>query len=772
MRAGRRIEVRAARAAVAPALALLALAGSAVAAPAPAYSAPGSARAVRTDAVQAREPPASPHAAAAMRMARDAQRAFEHVRRRNFPRGPLVNPKCGEGIGRFCLVEGWDDDDWEPVPEAEEVVAERLALIAVLDSAARIAPGDEWLTGQRVAYRLEAGRAEEALALLEVCPVEGAWCEALAGFVLQESGRYAEAEAAFERALGRMTVEERCDWTEPGPVLDRRSRGRYERFACGSSPRRAVERSFWHLSDPLWLVPGLERRSEHLARRVRAALQADAASPRRLPWGDDLTEITLRFGWPAGWERARRRFVGVRTEELVWARRLPGAQRFTVSRLGTAEEGPLWKLDEADARTSWTPAFGEVLELPHQVAGFRRDGRRRVVAAFTWPDSLPSCDLERGLFLADAHGVTASRTGRGGGPLSVAEPRAAAPATLVGVEARCAEEPGAARARIPLAEGHPLLSDILLLHAGGALPSTLAGALARARGDRTARAGETLAVYWEWYGSPPSAAALEVTLSLAREGKGFWRRALEWSGLAGRDTEQAGIRWVEAATPGAEGRTVELRLPLLDEGRYRLTLHVLSPAHGQAESSVEIQIVAAPPPAAARRSGTVGAGPRLVPGPTHSTQGGRPVIRTPIVPAVVRHVVPAMVSVLAAAALVSGCGEAGEQAEPDAAAAATGRTPQFENEHVQVWKSVIAPDQPLEMHRHDNPRAIIALRGGTLTVVSDGGKRRDMTWETGRAYWLDADPPGELHGDVNQGSEPVEVIVVQLKGVGPGPSTP
>ena len=142
-----------------------------------------------------------------------------------------------------------------------------------------------------------------------------------------------------------------------------------------------------------------------------------------------------------------------------------------------------------------------------------------------------------------------------------------------------------------------------------------------------------------------------------------------------------------------------------------------------------------------------------------------------IVPAVICRFVSAVALVLAAAA-ASACGPAGEPAEPDAPAATTGRTPQFENEHVQVWKSVIVPNQPLEMHRHDNPRAIIALKGGTLTVVSDAGERHDMTWETGRAYWLDADPPGELHGDVNQGPEPVEVIVVQLKGVGSGPDAP
>ena len=147
-------------------------------------------------------------------------------------------------------------------------------------------------------------------------------------------------------------------------------------------------------------------------------------------------------------------------------------------------------------------------------------------------------------------------------------------------------------------------------------------------------------------------------------------------------------------------------------------------------------------------------------------------IRTTILPAIIRGVVPAAVPVLAAAVLVSGCEQAGDRAETDAEAVSTGRTPQFENEHVQVWKSVIVPEQPLEMHRHDNPRAIIALKGGTLTVVSDAGERRDMTWETGRAYWLEADPPGELHGDVNRGSEPVEVIVVQLKGVGGAADTP
>lgn len=94
----------------------------------------------------------------------------------------------------------------------------------------------------------------------------------------------------------------------------------------------------------------------------------------------------------------------------------------------------------------------------------------------------------------------------------------------------------------------------------------------------------------------------------------------------------------------------------------------------------------------------------------------------------------------------------------------TRREPQFENEHVTVWKSIILPNQPLRLHRHENGRALIALKGGSLDVVNEDGDVVDTyVWEDGKAYWLDADPPGKLHGDVNRGPDTVEVIVVELK---------
>jgi quercetin dioxygenase-like cupin family protein len=97
-------------------------------------------------------------------------------------------------------------------------------------------------------------------------------------------------------------------------------------------------------------------------------------------------------------------------------------------------------------------------------------------------------------------------------------------------------------------------------------------------------------------------------------------------------------------------------------------------------------------------------------------------------------------------------------------ASASRREPQFENSEVQVWKSIVAPKQPLALHRHDHGRALISLNGGTLNVVDGNGKVMDVyKLEAGKAMWLEADKAGTQHADVNPGTSPVEVIVVQLK---------
>ena len=92
------------------------------------------------------------------------------------------------------------------------------------------------------------------------------------------------------------------------------------------------------------------------------------------------------------------------------------------------------------------------------------------------------------------------------------------------------------------------------------------------------------------------------------------------------------------------------------------------------------------------------------------------------------------------------------------------REPQFENDQVSVWKSIVMPKQPLTLHRHEHGRALVALTDGQLNVVDKDGKvMNTYNLKAGTAMWLGVDPPGQMHADVNPGSKAVQVIVVQLK---------
>jgi beta-alanine degradation protein BauB len=93
----------------------------------------------------------------------------------------------------------------------------------------------------------------------------------------------------------------------------------------------------------------------------------------------------------------------------------------------------------------------------------------------------------------------------------------------------------------------------------------------------------------------------------------------------------------------------------------------------------------------------------------------------------------------------------------------TGREPQFENSEVKVWKSLVLPNSPLPLHRHEHPRVIIALRGGTMKILEETGQSEMHEWQTGKAYWLPANAPGTRHQDINVGDKPIEVMVVELQ---------
>ena len=95
--------------------------------------------------------------------------------------------------------------------------------------------------------------------------------------------------------------------------------------------------------------------------------------------------------------------------------------------------------------------------------------------------------------------------------------------------------------------------------------------------------------------------------------------------------------------------------------------------------------------------------------------------------------------------------------------AAPQRTPQFDNEDVAVWRTVVPPNAPLTMHTHRHARVIVALTGGTMKIVYEDGTSETHNWETGKAYWLPTSEGLKRHADMNTGSKPIEVMVIELK---------
>jgi hypothetical protein len=91
------------------------------------------------------------------------------------------------------------------------------------------------------------------------------------------------------------------------------------------------------------------------------------------------------------------------------------------------------------------------------------------------------------------------------------------------------------------------------------------------------------------------------------------------------------------------------------------------------------------------------------------------------------------------------------------------RVPQFENASVTSWKSVIPAGAQSTLHRHDHGRTVVGLTGGELKTITADGRTTVHRFEAGKAYWLDADPPGQMHRDVNDTSRQIEVIVVEMK---------
>lgn len=189
-------------------------------------------------------PTGAPDSVTVLRSARRAQEEFEYTRRHNLPeRARGWSGVCGERIGRVCYwYEGGDDADQAP-EEPARIRQARTRLLDVLDRAAAAIPGDEWIVGQRVRYRLDGGQPLLAARVVAQCRAVAWWCGSLGGLVRHVSGDFGGADSVFAAALADMPDDERCQWSDISSLLEGDLAARYRRLDCAS--RAAFEARWW-----------------------------------------------------------------------------------------------------------------------------------------------------------------------------------------------------------------------------------------------------------------------------------------------------------------------------------------------------------------------------------------------------------------------------------------------------------------------------------------------------------------------------------------------
>ncbi|MEX0890668.1 MAG: hypothetical protein WEB88_00765 [Gemmatimonadota bacterium] len=570
--------------------------------------------------------------------ARSAEATYERLARRLVAttlHRPVGGP-CDEIVGRFCLTYG-RTGYVEPAPEAGPVIDARREAIEALRLALGYDPSHTGTAAPLVRYLVEDGRAAEAGSVARLYASLGrdsVQADLLLGFAHHAAGADAAAEPLLRRGLAALPAHERERIEALGWLLPYAERERYRRLSAEDRIRYA--RRFWAWADPLWLTSANERWAEHVARHVWARLLAAApvvAGMNR--WGEDLDELTVRYGIPSG----RTRTWGAMPGEGSLVEHFDDAQLAfdPPALLGQGlphapPPGTPWALAEERATTGYAPVGLETLEpLEHQLSRFPADsvwevrvdgavalvgGGVRVRTGLFVRDTLLMRDAARAHGAIPAAGHDSVRwTLRAAvppgawvyGAEAVAEGVPRRPATPGGREARPGSTAGpgnadglaAWRARyrvdLPALTAAPLLSDVVVARPFGAgpFPTGREDAALRPRSSLVVPARTTVGLYAEVHGLEGERYRVSLVVESGRE-PSLLGRAAGWLGrtlgLRGPDDEPR-LEW-EARAPveGLAVLAVDLDLGLVEPGLRRIRLEV-EDARGRRAVSERVVLV-------------------------------------------------------------------------------------------------------------------------------------------------------------------------------------
>lgn len=566
--------------------------------------------ATRLSPVEVRAPLARKDSIRALKAARRAQNDFEVLHRQLLPRqSGLYERNCDVVIGRFCH---WQNSNGNgPPPEDPEVVQGRERLLKVLDSLGRRIPGDRWIIAQKLRYRLEAGRMEEADSVAAACAASTtvsatrSWCRALTGYTAQERGDYTNAEAAFASALAEMPEQERCQFQDLSLILEGKAKGRYKRLSCAE--RDSMATALWRLVQPLYLTGVNDLKTEFFARVTRMNMERNSRSPMSYSQGADDRETLLRYGGGLWYTQDDPPPGSTRPSIVASHRRGPAFNFFPdAGALASPEQLRLddWNFTGVASRTRYAPEYAQVFHplLDHQLAVFRRGDSALIVAAFdvTADGALGGGQLRAGVFAAvfENGGVSVPL----GGPIE--NPRPTTISTLqapwrsliVSLEVLDAATRAAGRARysVKLPEAGPRLSlsDVLLYAPRDSTPTRLKDALPLALHTARVPRGQPLGLFWETYGVHKTGEEMAIAVLVEPIGQSWFRRAFTKLRIVDKQ-KGLSVQWQEApdAADGIASRAVAVDLSTLKPGRYRVRLSLTPKGDLPIVSNREIEVM-------------------------------------------------------------------------------------------------------------------------------------------------------------------------------------
>lgn len=580
--------------------------------------------AILSSASLSAQPTSSSDSTALVREMRERQAEFEGYRESRIPvTRSTVRASCDERIGRICIWFGGENETDFPPEPVETSRARRTFLVELRETLEQIR--DPWVLGQYVHYLTEDGNYREAARVARECGTsETWWCSALLGYVLHIQEDFIEAEAAFREAIRTVPQNQAEKWKIPTYLLT--SDGERTLNQVPAAERAQRQELFWELSDPLFLVEGNDRFTEHYARMVEARNQERAANLYSMEWDDDMEESLVRYGRNIGYSRIQGggAFGGpmLQDNRQVIGHHHPRSRGYIFPEdfLSSPADVPpeSWITAPREAHEWYAPPYApDFRALETQVARFRRSDGVLVVGAYQpaapqrdplavvtptrtpapsdpfGPRNVPAAapartmgteiirgPVQAGLFLVPVDGGerVSIVTDEPSGVLTLQAPTGAYVSSLE------LFEPGSDRAwrarqgivQTRLAPGVVALSDLMILRSGATFPETIEEAIPQARPGIRVGQDERFTVVWEAYGLQVNQ-EIRVTIGFTRGRPGFLQRVGEFLGVAEAD-RPVEISFEDAGAD-AEGvqtvfRAVALGLPDLEPGEYTLHLRL------------------------------------------------------------------------------------------------------------------------------------------------------------------------------------------------------